>query len=235
MAQSYLNLINWIIGRLEERAAQDGLTVSQTHQFEGHNYTFRLTALTGFFIILVAPRVGWTDNEQDLALVFSFKDLYLLGFLDGGVWRLFNDATRDGTGDHLVGARHSPIGFSGGYSGRVFDDTMLSIFTLVQSYETLVNLAHRSNREKKTALFVFIFLISEALRFLEWKNRLKTVFMNEMEEAPDTDRQFSRLFQNWETTSKRAQEGPATFQVNTADQFHNFGVLLRNISVALRV
>ncbi|TVT99657.1 hypothetical protein EJB05_54946, partial [Eragrostis curvula] len=197
-ALMYLNLINWIIARLEERAAQDGLEATETHQFEGQEYTYRLTARSGFFIILVVPPVDYTDNGQDLALAFSFKDLYLLGFLDAGLWRLFDDADLNGTGDQPNGPAHTKIGFQGGYSGNVFTETMLSLTTLVQSYETLKDTGRRENREIRTALLVFIFVISEGLRFMEWKNHLHLLFQDGgRQEAPDSGgRIFSFLFQD---------------------------------------
>lgn len=119
MAQSYLNLINWIIRRLEERAAMANLPVTETHHVDDQEYTYRLTALGGFFIILVSLPEDWTDQQEPVALVFSFKDLYLLGFLEGGVWRLFTDADLTGNGDDLPGAQHSPLKFPGGYQGSV--------------------------------------------------------------------------------------------------------------------
>lgn len=101
-------------------------------------------------------------------------------------------------------------------------------------YETLADIAHRSNREIRTATYVFIMVVSEGLRFLEWKEYVHNLLENGLESAADTGRKFSCLFQKWDSISKRAQKGLERFEVKPEDQFHNFGILLRNIYVALR-
>lgn len=77
---------------------------------DGVPYERPIVANGGFFKLLMR-----VQGEEDVPLVFSFRDLYLLGFLQSNVWWLFSDADLEGSGhlNHTGVWRH--LKFDGGY------------------------------------------------------------------------------------------------------------------------
>lgn len=84
----------WIKAKLARQTATEnnGVVQQMTQVAEGKSYTFGLTADSGFFKVVIIPAPELTDEQQPLTLVFSFRDLYLVGFLHGDIWYVFDDA-----------------------------------------------------------------------------------------------------------------------------------------------
>ena len=104
-------IMAWILGKL--------IDVFEA-QHQGQVHQFNLTGTAGFFQLNLLPAPGWGPEAQPLPLLFSLRDLYLLGFFHDGIWHLFDDADLRNT--DLMAAHNRPywrkLGFSGGYSGN---------------------------------------------------------------------------------------------------------------------
>ncbi|KAL6865312.1 hypothetical protein ACP4OV_016463 [Aristida adscensionis] len=230
MAKSFTRIMDWM-GR---EIAQRGVAV--TRRAERVDYTFHLTSdVPSFFIIAVKLPAGWReDNELVLPLVFSFRDLYLVGFMSEGVWHFFNGAKLEGSGHDVYPEAFEMLEFSADYWKDHFESTLVSWWTLAMACDCLMNHHTREEVEVRAGVYQFIVTLSEARRFQRWRAYLKYLFENGIGDfADNNDRKFSLLFQNWSTTGQRARRGAARFSVVPVDGFTSYAQVLQNIDVAL--
>lgn len=225
----------WIKAKLARQTATEnnGVVQQMTQVAEGKSYTFGLTADSGFFKVVIIPAPELTDEQQPLTLVFSFRDLYLVGFLHGDIWYVFDDARLIGSGHNEHPEAYRLLGFKGAYVNIHFSTVEVSNWDLHQSYDSLVHYPGRSKNEVMVALYRLIVVVSEACRFPEWMSHVQSLLENMMTETADHERHFSRMFKDWSTISKRARRGVARFVVAEGDMFPSFESLLQNIGVAL--
>ncbi|CAL5024314.1 unnamed protein product [Urochloa decumbens] len=230
MLTTYVALIHWIVNVvIYQRAAADNGGVPQviTQQTNGNQYSFGLTAETGFFRVVIIPSEELDEQQMPLHMMFSCRDLYLVGFLHDGKWKVFKDAKLDGSGHLQHPEAWESLGFKGSYIDTHFNSVLLGGLGLYRSYDCLVHYAHRSSQEIKAAVFRIIVVISEACRFPQWRTRVKYLLENWLAETTNHDRAFSELFKDWKTISKRARRGEARFEVLEGDAFQTFESLLQ--------
>jgi len=98
MARSIKRLYKWIMTQLAARVAAEGGQESLVIQVDGDQYTLQFTADGGFFTVLGKPPAGWDPQVRDVLLLFSFRDLYLVGFFRDGRWFVYDDAYLIGSG-----------------------------------------------------------------------------------------------------------------------------------------
>lgn len=110
-------------------------------------------------------------QQQDVELVFSLEDLYLLGFFDEcqNVWRFFKNARLEGSGHkdaNHAGEWELMEKVDGGYSGNVFTAVDVSISGLTRTYNALTSYTQRVKNgnlaDVKKALRRIMFVICEA-------------------------------------------------------------------------
>lgn len=204
MAKSHDDMILWIKRELAKRAAAENNGVAQvvTQEVNGTKYTFGLTADSGFFKLVIIPASDFTDQQLPLVLVFSFRDLYLLGFLHGNKYYLFDDAELQGSGHLDHPSAYQLLGFKGSYDNNHFTTVQLSNYNLYQSYDSLIHYSERSRTEIMVAVFRYIVTIPEACRFPIWHSRVQYILKNLVTET--TRRKFSIWFKDW---SNHLQEG----------------------------
>lgn len=232
MAESYRQLINWIIEVLAAQATADNNGVAQvvTQEVDGNQYTFRLTAESGFFKVFMIPPPEWADQQQPLALVFSCRDLYLVGFLHGEQWLVFQDAKLDGSGHLQHPQAYGSLKFKGSYFTSHFSTVQIGAWPLYQSYDSLVHYGDRTRPEIQMAVYRIIAAISEACRFPQWRSHVHNLLLNMMAENADSDDQtFSVLFQNWSNISKTCRRGAARFVPRPANVFETFEMYLQSM------
>lgn len=98
MARSIKKLFKWIKTHLAARVAAEGGQQFMVIEVEDRQYTLQFTSDGGFFTVLVKAPADWAPRVRDVLLVFSFRDLYLVGFFRDGRWLLYNDAYLIGSG-----------------------------------------------------------------------------------------------------------------------------------------
>lgn len=164
MAAAYIAIISWIVNTvIPNQAAADNHNVPQvvTQEVNGNVYTFNLTAENGFFRIVMIPPADWDDLQQPLHLIFSCRDLYLLGFLHGDRWIMFDDAILNGSGhlDHPQAFQRLE-NIKGAYIDSHFSSVLLGGWYLYLSYDTLMHYVNRPRQEIRAAVFRIITAIS---------------------------------------------------------------------------
>ncbi|KAG2648195.1 hypothetical protein PVAP13_1NG043800 [Panicum virgatum] len=232
MAASYMALMQWIVTvAVFQQAADDNNGVPQevTQEVDGNQYTFGLTAESGFFRVVVIPPPELTDQQQTLHLIFSCRDLYLVGFVHNDQWVVFEDARLVGSGHLQHPQAYRRLPFGGSYIDAHFNSVRIGAWELYLSYDSLVNYPNRPRQELLAAVHRFIVAISEACRFPEWRSHVQLLLNNGMAEPADGTREFSQLFKKWSITSKRARQGAARFEVRAGDEFPTFERLVQNL------
>jgi hypothetical protein len=229
MAKSHNDMIEWIKDELAKRAKAENNDIAQvvTQEVNGTRYSFGLTADSGFFKIVITPASDFTDQQLPLVLVFSFRDLYLLGFFHGTTWYLFDDANLEGSGHLAHPDAYQLLGFEGSYVNSHFASAELSNYYLFQSYDSLTHYPERSRNEIMVAVFRYLVVIPEPCRFPQWHSHLQWILKNVMSVTTDSD--FATWFQNWSTICKKARRGAARFVARPGDFFATFESLLQTI------
>ncbi|RLN07591.1 hypothetical protein C2845_PM11G13160 [Panicum miliaceum] len=224
MAISYMALIHWIVNvALFQQAAADNNNVPQivTQEAGDNQYTFGLTADRGFFRVVVIPPAEFADQQETLHLIFSCRDLYLLGFVHNGQCLVFQDALLDGSGHLQHPQAYRPLPFKGSYTDTHFSSVHIGAWELYLSYDSLLNYSNRPRHEHQVAVHRIMVAISEACRFSEWRRHVQALLNSGMAKPADDERLFSELFKHWSTTSKGARRGAALFEVRAGDGFPN--------------
>lgn len=188
---------------------------------------------------------GWVQlkpgqHDQGVTLLFSFKDLYLLGFLHNNIWYVFDDADLGGSG-HLEAQNKqhwTTLGFGGGYNNSdSFTAVSLGLLGLYYTHDSLSHYLDRKTKDQRqeieNALFRVIVVISEARRFPAWLAHLQAGFAAYESFVVDTPSMvFSLVFKKWSAISKRVFVGPVN--IVAGDGFATYAELILSVSVLLR-
>lgn len=198
-----------------------------------------------FFIVNMHLCQCCDAGQQALQLLFTFHNLYFVGFEHGNRWYLFSDASVDGSGYKKEENREywRDLGFSGGYSGNKFTELgvgygyVSATFVVLTRYER-----HRVSKQisiVKNACFRVIVVLPESWRFRVWRESLHNIFRflasSEVVDAPGNEYIFEKLFRLWGKISVRVLAGPYGFQnLPLLPAFHLYSLLVRVISMLLR-
>jgi hypothetical protein len=229
MAKLHDDMIQWIKDELAKKAKAENNGIAQvvTQEVNGTSYSFGLTADSGFFKLVITPASDFTDQQRPLVLVFSFRDLYLLGFFHGTTWYLFNDADLEGSGHLEHPGACQLLDFKGSYVDTHFASVELSNYNLFQSYDSLMHYPNRSRNEIMVAVFRYIVIIPEACRFPEWHSRVHFILKNMLTET--IRKKFRIWFKDWSTICKKARRGADRFVAKPGDYFTTFESLVQTI------
>ncbi|KAJ1261093.1 hypothetical protein BS78_09G001700 [Paspalum vaginatum] len=213
-------------------------------QHQGDNHPYNLTATNGFFQLNLLPVPGWgrEGEAQPLPLLFSLRDLYLVGFLHNNIWFLFDVADLRGTGlMEEQNLRHwKKLGFKGEYRGKKNESVLIGMPPLDSSYNVLSDYLQQMEsglqQQVENALYRIIVVVSEARRFPEWSNGVREVYATFQSKTVDAiGRKFALLFTQWNKICTRIIAGPAMFaRFSALEGFAIYSDLLPSISVMLR-
>lgn len=191
-----------------------------------------------FFKLIICPAPDMLDADQPLqgvTLLFSFVDLYLLGFLHDNIWYVFDDARLEGSG-HLDEGNDrywKTLGFNGGYNSAEFTSVPLGLFELNLTHHTLSQYLQRLKKgqqdEVKKCLFRIIFAIAEAKRFPHCLQTLHDIFSSGTSRVVGVF--IDHMCKNWSKSSKRIVQGPENFE--PVDGYNTYTELLASVSVLL--
>ncbi|KAJ1261194.1 hypothetical protein BS78_09G009200 [Paspalum vaginatum] len=222
MAKSLVKLIKWIKRQLAARTAleHEGQVQVETIVVEDREYRQ----------MLVKSPTNWNDPRvREVLLVFSFRDLYLLGYLLNGVWQLYNDAHLVGSGvDNPANAAYwRELPFGGNYIGAMWG-RKLGLEPMIFSLLILCDPAANS-RAIQLALYQYIAGIAEATRFPQWELNLENILRRYGSDVVAVE--FSEKFTDWSSISKRIRRGPARFVAGKG--FETYRKMLKTVVVLL--
>ncbi|TVU30071.1 hypothetical protein EJB05_21677, partial [Eragrostis curvula] len=219
---------------LQGRAENGGNDKVVTLTAEGNAQNFQLTPDSGFFTVMLRQPQGWggEQNAPPVPLIFSFSDLYLVGFVHENICYVFSDAKMDGIPEQF----YVRLQFDGGHKRQDTHTVKLGLDGLYQTYSTLRNFPQRLERRSldvEIALFRIIAVVSEAIRFPLWFNHFASVLERGVSESVDEVKHFSKFFPNWSDMSKRARRGEDRFEAEPGDVFVGYRQLLQCITLLL--
>lgn len=205
---------------LQGRVENGGNDKVVTLTAEGDAQNFQLTPDTGFFTVMLRQPHGWggEQNAPPVALIFSFRDLYLVGFVHESICYVFSDAKMDGIPEQY----YERLKFDGGHKRQDCETVKLGLDGLYQTYSTLRNYPQRRSLDVEIALFRIIAVISEAIRFPLWFNHYVSVLERGESESVDEVKHFSKFFPNWSDMSKRNVETSLLATVSCFSVFRFF-------------
>lgn len=234
MSRSVKKLHKWIMKELAAQAAkeQDGVSQVLVVNVDNKEYRRQLTAEGGVFIVVVRSPGDW-QAVPPIGLAFSFRDLYLLGYQAngaGGIWRLYNDAYLIGTDAENPdnAAYWQYLDFGGGYNEQL----KRVLVGMQPMYHALWILNNPASGNIRLALVVYVFVISEAMRFTKWMRYLVSLLRRFGSESLVTpSRRLDTHFTAWSTLCKRIRRGPAAFV--PGDGFGTYKELIETVYVLL--
>lgn len=203
------------------------------------HYLHQTTDDIKFFKLVLQP-----DDEalavgqaiEGVTLVFSLKDLYLLGFLHNNTWYVYSDARLDGSRHNEPGNDKywDKLPFQGGYTKDMFTNIKVGAYQLNISHHALSQYLSRLKKgqqdEIQSALYRVIVVIAEAKRFPQWLRVLQKSFADKLPIIVGPT--FGYLFQNWKKTCKKVLKGPQEFKPDNV--FATYGELVSSITVVLK-
>jgi hypothetical protein len=195
MAREQQQVFNWI----------DSLLEQETSPFvfdDGHKTKIvQQTSNGGFFRLVLRSEAG----EDEVELVFSLRDLYLMGFLQGNIWYLFSDSRLDGSGHDEPEHLHewTYLKFRGNHTDDRIMEVQIGVNGLLDTVDTLLNHHNRSDFRVSVA-------ISEAKRFHEWLLVLLDIFSTG--DSHPVGEVFGKLFRMWSSISSKVLDGPDKFE-----------------------
>ena len=177
-----------------------------------------LTPDAGFFAVrLRLPRdPKEVENVVGVKLLFSFRNLYLLGFEHQNICYVFRDAELGPGIDIDTNPWLRRMRFKGAYRTDIHKKVHIAVEDLFQTYLTLFHMDENTPYDDiYNALYRIMVTVSEALRFVEWLREL--IFIYRLERInPSVDQddgvKFSDHFHNWGNRSRAVREGEAAFQ-----------------------
>jgi hypothetical protein len=194
----------------------------------GPSYIFKLPILSKtqrHMVLVIQPSRKWQE-QRDLKLLLSLKNLYVMGFLHANKWLLFSDAEEQhGVSEQEKALWTSKLTFGGGYTRRGlqpdFSKIKLSKAAVMELYKSLVGHGFVSQKESMEALATFAVIGPECIRFPKLRRRfLKLVYSDKCEtvDMVGDDKiveKFSVHIRLWDKHCEKIRGGEAAFEAMT--------------------
>ncbi|KAK3158313.1 hypothetical protein QOZ80_2AG0135510 [Eleusine coracana subsp. coracana] len=237
MARGFIRLMREAQAEVSRQSAREG----RVRVFQHGPYRIVLTPDTGFFAVLLRPGAG----GEVVKLLFSLKDLYLLGFLHNNFLYVYNDSNLGPGIDIHNHPSVRVLGFNGRHVESMFDQVHIDVNGLFETYRALLHRDQRTPRQIQVAMLRVIITVSEPMRFPRWLRAVFYIFrcfpsllrddpQLSMTPPPTVSRfeyPFSDLFRQWSPRSRAVQRGEAAFRPSYGCLDYN--TLLRDSGVVL--
>ncbi|KAF6998314.1 hypothetical protein CFC21_014439 [Triticum aestivum] len=226
MTQNYQDLLTLITNHITQ--------IWQNLHIEGNGLIEEVQTLpkgAGFFIIeLLAPLSWIQDNDGPVRLLFSFDNLYCIGFFRNENWFIFSDHYKD-MKDVLEGTIARPLSFSGNYNklNADFFNIHLGVQALFQTYK---GIAGYPGSLIKVPLLTSCITFSEPLRFPAFRQYMISK-MSTYDSPPGSITEFSIHFTNWSNYCDIIREGRAQFDPLNAFGIQSYDDLLGLVGMIL--
>lgn len=209
------------------------------------SYCFKIPVLSKtqkhMVLVIHAPH-GW-QQQRDLKILFSLKNLYVMGFLHANKWKLFSDADElDGVSVEEKARWTTRLGFKGSYTvGGLqpdFTTLKLSKAAILGLYRTLLRPGMVSEEELKEAFATLAVITSECTRYPELQRLLLQLIFNDESEVVAMicgiyGECYSVHIRSWDTYCDMAYAGENGFEPMAKRGLHEFKDLMGLLGAVL--